>query len=116
MRSARLSPSGLATILGLAPASPAATGAGGGGGGAGAAAGGGGAAFSHPAANPSPTANATSITSEAALDMGASIDNPPPGRNSSAAMPLAGPRARAIAERLALLGVREQDLDETFVH
>jgi protein subunit release factor B len=48
--------------------------------------------------------------------MGASIDNPPPGSNSSAAMPLAGPRARAIAERLALLGVREQDLDETFVH
>ena len=31
-------------------------------------------------------------------------------------MPLSGERARAVAERLAALGVREEDLDETFVH
>src|SRR6267154_2212193 len=31
-------------------------------------------------------------------------------------MPLFGERARAVAERLAALGVREEDLDETFVH
>ncbi|HVR61965.1 MAG TPA: peptide chain release factor-like protein [Polyangia bacterium] len=31
-------------------------------------------------------------------------------------MPLSGERARAIAERLAMLGVRDEELDETFVH
>jgi protein subunit release factor B len=31
-------------------------------------------------------------------------------------MPLSGERARAVAERLAALGVREEDLEETFVH
>jgi protein subunit release factor B len=31
-------------------------------------------------------------------------------------MPLSGDRARAIAGRLAALGIREDDLDETFVH
>jgi protein subunit release factor B len=31
-------------------------------------------------------------------------------------MPLTGDRARAIAQRLTSLGVREQDLDEHFVH
>jgi protein subunit release factor B len=31
-------------------------------------------------------------------------------------MPLSGERARAIAERLTALGVREEELDETFVH
>ena len=31
-------------------------------------------------------------------------------------MPLSGERARAIALRLAALGVREEDLDESFVH
>jgi protein subunit release factor B len=31
-------------------------------------------------------------------------------------MPLTGDRARAVAERLAALGVREDDLDESFVH
>jgi protein subunit release factor B len=30
-------------------------------------------------------------------------------------MPLSGDRARAIAARLAALGIREEDLDETFV-
>ena len=31
-------------------------------------------------------------------------------------MPLTGERARAVAERLAALGVRDEDLEETFVH
>ena len=31
-------------------------------------------------------------------------------------MPLAGDKARALAERFAKLGVREQDLEETFIH
>jgi len=31
-------------------------------------------------------------------------------------MPLAGDRARAVSERLAALGVREDDLDESFIH
>ena len=31
-------------------------------------------------------------------------------------MPLTGDRARAVAQRLAGLGIREQDLDEHFVH
>src|SRR6478609_7941286 len=31
-------------------------------------------------------------------------------------MPLTGDRARAIAARLAALGVREEDLEESFVH
>jgi protein subunit release factor B len=31
-------------------------------------------------------------------------------------MPLSGDKARALAERLAALGVREDDLEETFVH
>ncbi|HVU50765.1 MAG TPA: peptide chain release factor-like protein [Polyangia bacterium] len=31
-------------------------------------------------------------------------------------MPLSGERARAIAGRLAALGVREEDLDESFIH
>jgi peptide chain release factor len=31
-------------------------------------------------------------------------------------MPLFGDRARALGERLARLGVRDEDLDETFVH
>jgi protein subunit release factor B len=31
-------------------------------------------------------------------------------------MPLQGDRARALAERLARLGVRDEDLEETFVH
>jgi protein subunit release factor B len=31
-------------------------------------------------------------------------------------MPLPGNRARAVAERLAALGIREDDLDESFVH
>ena len=31
-------------------------------------------------------------------------------------MPLVGDRARALARRLEALGVREDDLDETFVH
>src|SRR5436190_22715090 len=31
-------------------------------------------------------------------------------------MPLTGDRARALAQRLAALGIREDDLDETFVH
>jgi protein subunit release factor B len=31
-------------------------------------------------------------------------------------MPLPGNRARALAERLAALGIREDDLDESFVH
>jgi protein subunit release factor B len=31
-------------------------------------------------------------------------------------MPLTGDRARALAQRLAALGIREEDLDETFVH
>jgi peptide chain release factor len=31
-------------------------------------------------------------------------------------MPLIGERARAIAERLAALGVRDDDLTETFIH
>jgi protein subunit release factor B len=31
-------------------------------------------------------------------------------------MPLHGDRARELAERLARLGVREEDLEETFVH
>ena len=31
-------------------------------------------------------------------------------------MPLSGDRARAIAERFAALGIREEDLDESFVH
>jgi protein subunit release factor B len=31
-------------------------------------------------------------------------------------MPLSGDRARAIAERLAALGVREDDLEESFIH
>ncbi len=31
-------------------------------------------------------------------------------------MPLSGDRARALAERLARLGVRDEDLEETFVH
>ena len=31
-------------------------------------------------------------------------------------MPLSGDRARAISERLAALGIREDDLDESFVH
>jgi protein subunit release factor B len=31
-------------------------------------------------------------------------------------MPLSGDRARAVAARLAALGVREEDLDESFVH
>jgi protein subunit release factor B len=31
-------------------------------------------------------------------------------------MPLSGERARAVALRLAALGVREEDLDEHFVH
>ena len=31
-------------------------------------------------------------------------------------MPLSGERARAIGERLAALGVREEDLDESFIH
>jgi protein subunit release factor B len=31
-------------------------------------------------------------------------------------MPLSGDRARAVAERLAALGVREDDLEESFVH
>jgi protein subunit release factor B len=30
-------------------------------------------------------------------------------------MPLSGDRARAVAERLAALGIREDDLDESFV-
>jgi protein subunit release factor B len=30
-------------------------------------------------------------------------------------MPLTGDRARALAQRLAALGIREEDLDETFV-
>ena len=31
-------------------------------------------------------------------------------------MPLGGERARALAERLARLGIRDEDLAETFVH
>jgi peptide chain release factor len=31
-------------------------------------------------------------------------------------MPLVGDRARALAQRLAALGVRDEDLDETFIH
>src|SRR6185437_13807869 len=31
-------------------------------------------------------------------------------------MPLSGDRARALDERLARLGVRDEDLEETFVH
>lgn len=31
-------------------------------------------------------------------------------------MPLSGDRARAVAERLAALGIREDDLEESFVH
>jgi peptide chain release factor len=31
-------------------------------------------------------------------------------------MPLTGDRARAIAQRLAALGIRDEDLDETFIH
>jgi protein subunit release factor B len=31
-------------------------------------------------------------------------------------MPLSGDRARAVASRLAALGIREDDLDESFVH
>jgi hypothetical protein len=31
-------------------------------------------------------------------------------------MPLHGDRARELAERLARLGVREEDLEESFVH
>jgi protein subunit release factor B len=31
-------------------------------------------------------------------------------------MPLSGDKARAVAERLGALGIREQDLDEHFVH
>jgi protein subunit release factor B len=31
-------------------------------------------------------------------------------------MPLSGDRARALADRLARLGVRDEDLEETFVH
>jgi len=31
-------------------------------------------------------------------------------------MPLTGDRARAIAERLAALGIRDEDLDESFIH
>jgi protein subunit release factor B len=31
-------------------------------------------------------------------------------------MPLSGDKARAIAQRLAALGIREDDLDEHFVH
>src|SRR5882672_3231503 len=31
-------------------------------------------------------------------------------------MPLSGDRARALAQRLAALGIREDDLDESFVH
>jgi protein subunit release factor B len=31
-------------------------------------------------------------------------------------MPLSGDRARAVSERLAALGVREEDLDESFIH
>ena len=31
-------------------------------------------------------------------------------------MPLHGDKARELAERLARLGVREEDLDESFVH
>ena len=31
-------------------------------------------------------------------------------------MPLSGERARALAERYAALGIRDQDLDESFVH
>ena len=31
-------------------------------------------------------------------------------------MPLAGDRARALAARLAALGIRDEDLEETFVH
>jgi protein subunit release factor B len=31
-------------------------------------------------------------------------------------MPLQGDRARALADRLARLGVRDEDLEETFVH
>ena len=31
-------------------------------------------------------------------------------------MPLSGDRARAVASRLAALGIREEDLDESFVH
>ena len=31
-------------------------------------------------------------------------------------MPLSGEKARAIAARLAALGIREEDLSETFVH
>jgi protein subunit release factor B len=31
-------------------------------------------------------------------------------------MPLTGDKARALAERFAALGIRDDDLDETFVH
>ena len=31
-------------------------------------------------------------------------------------MPLSGERARALAERFAALGIRDEDLDESFVH
>src|SRR5580765_5291906 len=31
-------------------------------------------------------------------------------------MPLTGDRARAVAQRLRALGIREEDLDESFVH
>jgi peptide chain release factor len=31
-------------------------------------------------------------------------------------MPLTGEKARALAQRLAALGIREEDLDESFVH
>jgi protein subunit release factor B len=31
-------------------------------------------------------------------------------------MPLTGDRARAVAQRLAALGIREDDLDESFIH
>ena len=31
-------------------------------------------------------------------------------------MPLTGDRARALAQRLAALGIREEDLDESYVH
>ncbi len=36
--------------------------------------------------------------------------------DSAATMPLSGDRARALEERLARLGVRADDLEETFVH
>jgi len=31
-------------------------------------------------------------------------------------VPLSGERARAIAQRLGALGIRDEDLDETFIH